>query len=316
MSAMSQDQFLIRSQKALAGRLFGLFEANPQLVALFDDADVLRYANPAFRAAFALAPDAQPNWQTMMRDCYRQRRGSLVKTKDFEAWLASATARRGKQAFRSFEADLYDGRWIWMSETVDEQHWMLCVASDITPLKQDGRELRQARDLALRAAQTDSLTGLSNRGHVLGLLDQFLAEYRDGDESLSVVLLDLDFFKRINDCQGHAVGDRVIRDFAQLLQSNCRRVDACGRVGGEEFLLLLVGVDELDAAQVVERLLAQVRASRPLIEQPAFGYTASAGMALWRSGEAASSLLKRADEALYDAKSAGRDQLVLAAPAG
>jgi len=316
MSAKSQDEFLAPSHQALAGRFTGLFEATPQLVALFDAADVLRYANPAFRAAFALAPEAQPSWQTMMRDCYLQRRGNVVKTKDFEAWLASATARRGKQAFRSFETDLYDGRWIWMNETVDEQGWMLCVASDITPLKQDGRELRQARDLALRAAQTDSLTGLSNRGHVLGLLDQFLAEYRDGGDALALVVLDLDFFKRINDCQGHAVGDRVIRDFAQLLQSNCRRVDACGRVGGEEFLLLLVGVDELDAAQVVERLLAQVRASRPLIEQPAFGYTASAGMALWRSGEAASSLLKRADEALYEAKSAGRDQLVLAAPAG
>jgi diguanylate cyclase (GGDEF)-like protein len=300
-------------QDDTAAMLLALHEHSPQLLALFDAQDVLRYANPAFCAAFAAQPDGRCTWTEMMRTSHAQGRGSVVHAADFEAWLASALSRRGKQLFRAFEADLCDGRWIWMTETVHANGWMLCLASDITGLRQDGRALRQAHDLALRAAQTDALTGLSNRRHVLQQLDLALQQGQRGkrapDGALCVAALDLDHFKRINDSLGHAAGDLVICDFARHLQASTRREDGCGRIGGEEFMLLLPGVTLETACAIVQRLLEQVRRARPLPNQPERGYTASAGLAMAQPQDSAADLIRRADEALYAAKAAGRDRL-------
>lgn len=298
----------------LLAQMLALQEASPQLIGVFDQHDVLRFANLAFREAFNLAPEAQPRWLDMMRANARAGRGSVVSAPpaELENWLAAVASRRGKQAFRAFEADLMDGRWIWMCETLLPNGWMFCCASDISSLKTDGRALRLQRDQALRAAQTDVLTGISNRAHVLQQLEQQLAGLHQPGRRLAVILLDLDRFKQINDGLGHEAGDRVLCDFARRLQRSTRRGDACGRMGGEEFLLLLADVEAEQARAIVERLLAQLRQSRPLTELPLFRYTCSAGLAVARAGDSARSVCQRADVALYQAKAAGRDRCVLA----
>lgn len=320
MATSSTPSALAESTETAAGALalplLALHDASAQLVALFDGHDVLRYANPAFRQAFDAAPDGRTTWADLMRSNQRSGRGSVVSASDFEAWLASALTRRGKQPFRAFEADLCDGRWIWMTETVHAlapgESWMLCVASDITGLRQDGRALRQAHDQALRAAQTDALTGLSNRRHLMQQLEQALARCAARGAPLCMAVLDLDHFKQINDQLGHAAGDRVICDFARHLQASTRREDGCGRVGGEEFMLLLPGAELPQAVPIIERLLQRVRLARPLAEAPQRGYTSSVGLAQARAGEGLAELFCRADAALYEAKRAGRDRLVLA----
>lgn len=293
---------------ALLTQLRALHDASPQMVALFDAQDLLRYANPAFQAGFHARPDGQTRWLDLMRANLAAGRGNIVHAKDTEAWLAAAASRRGKLPFRAFEADLHDGRWIWMCETVDTQGWMLCCASDITSLKQDGRALRQERDQALRAAQTDALTGISNRAHVLQQLERSLARVRDKRGTLAVVLLDLDHFKRINDTLGHEAGDSVIRDFARRLQQSSRRADGCGRYGGEEFMLLLCDVSVTEAQSIVERLLTQTRSARPLPQRPDFAYSCSAGLSMARPDDSIERICHRADLALYAAKAAGRDR--------
>ena len=130
-----------------------LYERSPLLVALFDASDNLRYANSTWRSAFALEPDTTLTWSDLMRRSHATGVGAHIDTDDFEAWLVSTRARRGKQPFRTFEADLCDGRWIYMTETVDEQGWMLSVAFDVSAMRVGERTLRQARDGALRAAQ-------------------------------------------------------------------------------------------------------------------------------------------------------------------
>ncbi len=295
-------------QALIAQRLLALHEASPKLLALFDNHDVLRFANEAFCQAFDVQPDGCITWLDMMRRNLASGRGSKVNAPEPETWLAGAASRRGKQPFRAFEADLIDGRWIWMTETMDAQGWMLCSASDITALKIEGRALRQERDRALRAAQTDPMTGISNRAHVLQQMQEQLSRVQIGAGQLAVVLLDLDHFKRINDTLGHGAGDAVICDFARQLQASSRRVDACGRMGGEEFVLLLVDVSAEQAQAVVERLLARTRQASPLAEQPGLHYTASAGLTLARPGDTIAELCHRADEALYQAKAAGRDR--------
>ena len=298
-------------QTVLARQLLALHQASPQLLALFDDQDVLRFANEAFCQTFDVRPDGQTRWLDMMRRNLASGRGNVMSAadSDAEAWLAGAASRRGKQPFRAFEADLIDGRWIWMTETTQPDGWMFCSASDITALKIDGRTLRQERDRALRAAQTDAMTGISNRAHVLQQMQEQLSRVQIGAGQMAVALLDLDHFKRINDSLGHAAGDAVICDFARQLQACSRRVDACGRMGGEEFALLLVDVSAEQAQAVIERLLERTRQSAPLApEQAAMRYTASAGLTLARSGDTIAELCHRADEALYQAKAAGRDR--------
>lgn len=294
----------------LARLLMSMHETSPVLQALFDEHDILRHANAAWRQAYRVEPGI--SWADMMRRSHARREGALIETDDIEAWLASVRSRRGKQPVRTFEADLCDGRWLWVTETVDPaQGWLLCVGVDITPLRQDGRSLRQAHAKALAEAQTDALTGLSNRRHGLQLLQNALA---DGAAwPLCIAALDLDDFKQINDTLGHAAGDQVLVDFARQLQRSIRREDGCARIGGEEFLLVLPATDAADAHAVLERLQAHVSESRPVDGQPDRSYSCSAGLALAARGETADALLRRADAALYRAKQAGRDRIEEAA---
>lgn len=296
-------------QPELQEVLCRLLEQGHPLLALFDPQDRLRHANAAFRQAYCLSPEAQPCWADIMRDNHRHGHGAVIEASDIEAWLAAVMTRRGKQTHRAFEVDFWDGRWFWIQETLSADGWLLLQGSEITTLRQDSRALRQAHVKALRAAETDALTGLGNRRHVLQLLQQTLL--REDAWPLCVAALDLDDFKRINDELGHAAGDEVLRDFARQLQASIRREDGCGRLGGEEFLLILPTAGRGQASAIAERLLQRVRLARPLAEQPARGYTCSAGLAEARWGESVDALMARADAALYRAKAAGRDRLVV-----
>lgn len=121
-----------------------LMERSETMVAVFDSDDRLRFANRAFRAAWFIAEGEYPIWADLMRRNFRAGRGTIIAADDFETWLRSTQARRGKSRFRAFETDLHDGRWLWMSETAHSFGWMLCVANDITPIRSDERTLRQA----------------------------------------------------------------------------------------------------------------------------------------------------------------------------
>lgn len=287
-----------------------LYERSPVAVALFDASDTVRYANPAHCSFFGLESIVNFTWADLMRRSFELGVGAVIQTKDFEAWLISTRSRRGKLPFRAFEVDLTDGRWFYMTETVDEQGWMLCVAFDITAMRVSERTLRQDRDGALRAALTDVLTGISNRAHVLQQLDLRLEQLRTQRQPCGLVILDLDYFKRVNDTYGHAGGDQVLKHFARLVGGTLRRDDGFGRLGGEEFMLLLPQVEPAALEQAVGRVLSLVRQSHPLPQAPAFSYTCSAGLVMLDAAQDALGNMRNADIALYQAKARGRDQLV------
>lgn len=160
-----------------------------------------------------------------------------------------------------------------------------------------------------RLATQDSLTGATNRR---GFMDRLLRAQSEAEaqaEPLSLVMVDLDHFKRINDEHGHGVGDAVLREVAHRMRRQIRRADLLGRLGGEEFAILLPGTDLVGARTQAEHLLAALR-GQPF---PGVGtVTASLGVAQWNGREAASAWLHRADLALYEAKHGGRDRLVVA----
>jgi diguanylate cyclase (GGDEF)-like protein len=298
----------------IVSRLAQLQGLSSVLVALYDHEDRLQYANAAFRSAFALDPDETPLWGELMRRNKLAGRGTIIRIDDFDAWLLSAQSRRGKLPFRAFETDLVDGRWLWMTETVDAEGWMLCVGSDITHIRRSERDLRQDRDFALKASQTDELTGISNRRFMMAALDSMIAHQARADSSSGcLAIMDIDFFKLINDKFGHQTGDDMLVDFARRVHPLVRRRDSFGRIGGEEFMLVMPDTTLMQGEMIMVRVLQTIRGARPISSMPTFGYTFSAGLAELRPGEKARDLYARADEALYLAKQSGRDRLKIAA---
>jgi diguanylate cyclase (GGDEF)-like protein len=243
-----------------------------------------------------------------MRRNFELRRGTVIQTSNFDEWLRSTQSRRGKIGYRAFETDLHDGRWFWMTEAVQTNGWMLCIASEITSLRARGRIVRQDRDQAIKASYTDELTGVANRRFVMARVDDMLAAAQHGSNGCLVVF-DIDNFKHINDRLGHQAGDVVLRDFAHRIHQNVRRNDCFGRVGGEEFVLVMPSTGPEDAIAMVECMLTVIRFSRPLPESPDFSYTCSAGIAACAPSDSASDLYRRADQALYAAKLSGRDRV-------
>ena len=126
------------------------------------------------------------------------------------------------------------------------------------------------------------------------------------------MLLRLDHFKLVNDRYGHSVGDQVLKQFADLAGTVVRSMDYVARLGGEEFLLVLVGADERIAMQVAKRLGNGTRVMRIAGSERDFNITVSIGIAKYRLQESISELLDRADQALYEAKRTGRDRAVVA----
>ena len=165
------------------------------------------------------------------------------------------------------------------------------------------------------AARTDALTGLSNRRYLDEQLNRVLAEAGRYGDPASLILLDLDFFKKINDQYGHAVGDQVLKHVAETLLDGIRGVDVCARYGGEELAVLLPRTGLQGAVELAERLRSMVE-SRPLaISGANIKVTASFGVATYPSpAPNPAALLSSADGALYRAKEAGRNRVRSALP--
>ena len=275
--------------------------------ALFDPQDRLRMANDSLLRALATSLDGAPTWEQIMRHCHHSRSGLLIETDDIDDWIARVRRRYRQVSVRTFESDLVDGRWMWVTETLLPDGWLLLQLTDVSALKANEASLRHSRDQALLASLTASLTGLHNRRFIMRRLDDLLTSAREMRFPLSVVLLDLDHFKRVNDVHGHGVGDQVLQNFAGLLKRQVRPLDAAGRIGGEEFLLLLPNTAPAGASEVLKRLRTTLRAATLVPELPKLQASFSAGVCVAQTADIAHTLLERVDRALYAAKNCGRD---------
>jgi diguanylate cyclase (GGDEF)-like protein/PAS domain S-box-containing protein len=186
---------------------------------------------------------------------------------------------------------------------------VLGVTRDATQRKQVEQELKQL-------AQTDSLTHLANRRYFLALADQELSRVQRYGGTLSVLMVDIDFFKKVNDTYGHKAGDTVLQCFAGVIKEALRGVDAVGRVGGEEFAAVLPQTDSEHAVEVAQRLCNMTAALNVVLDpQRSLHFTVSIGVSTF-SGTNASieTLLNHADQALYQAKSTGRNRVCVYEP--
>ncbi|GGH56204.1 hypothetical protein GCM10010975_14610 [Comamonas phosphati] len=176
----------------------------------------------------------------------------------------------------------------------------------------DITERKRAEADIVRLSRIDSLTGCWNRAEIMDRLTDRLAAANTEGTGFTAMMLDLDHFKRVNDCHGHLEGDAALRHFCEQLLACLREDDALGRLGGEEFLVLLGAADARVGCAVFERLRFSLRAQPlPLGGTPVV-LSASAGIAVFDPGDVtATDVLKRADMALYQAKHQGRDRAVV-----
>lgn len=171
-------------------------------------------------------------------------------------------------------------------------------------------ELKEKEAALTRLARTDTLTGLNNRGYFLELLGIEISRWQRNGHHVALLMIDLDCFKRVNDTWGHAVGDEVLRHFSEVLRRSLRRVDIAGRLGGEEFAVLLPGDNEVAALAAAERLRQNVANEAASTSAGAITVTISIGVTLFRAGDSSHEQpLRRADQALYRAKQAGRNRV-------
>lgn len=210
-----------------------------------------------------------------------------------------------------------DERWYQLQETLvrlgDGRVAKYSIAVDISVMKGIQNALAEAHaELAMKSHElerlsiTDRLTGLYNRHKLDQVLDHESDRASRSGVSLSVILIDVDHFKRVNDSFGHRAGDKVLAEISGVLEKGIRRVDTVGRWGGEEFLIVCPDTEMAGATTLAEKLrycIAEHRFS------DSGSMTASFGVAQLIPGEATHKLLERADAALYRAKGGGRDRV-------
>jgi len=170
-------------------------------------------------------------------------------------------------------------------------------------------DLRKTKEALEHEASRDSLTDLWNRRAILDLLTRELARSSREERSIAAVMIDIDHFKNINDRIGHLAGDQVLLEVTRRIGSTLRSADVFGRIGGEEFLIILSPCDPKTALEVMERARRACAASPVRIEEREFEVTVSLGAAVAAGGDVdLTTILKAADDALYRAKNAGRNR--------
>jgi len=283
-------------------------------IAMFDSQGTLVYSNAQYRSHFPLTAEVRRSGQHI-RDILEE----VVRTKEQviaagheQEWIDEIAASLKQESEE--EVELFDGRWLLIRTRPTDDGSALVMVSDLTKIKQAEAALRAMTDQLKLLATTDGLTGLTNRRAFDAALENELARCRRSGEPISLLLTDVDRFKSYNDLYGHQAGDDVLRKVAQCLRGALRRpADVAARYGGEEFVAILPATDEDGAFFIADGF----RESLFGMGIPHKGgdkgvVTASVGIATFSGKDlelAPAELVHRADEALYDAKAAGRDRV-------
>jgi diguanylate cyclase (GGDEF)-like protein len=179
------------------------------------------------------------------------------------------------------------------------------VIDEVVTLREEVTGLRQQ-------VRTDSLTGLYNFRHFIGLLGLEMERTRRTLQATALIMVDLDFFKQVNDKWGHDVGNQALVSTAQIMSKATRKLDTPCRYGGEEFGIILPAIDIMTALQVAERMRSLIESTPIMVEGQDIGLTASFGLALYDASQGdiePERFVERADRCLYQAKEGGRNQV-------
>ncbi len=242
---------------------------------------------------------------------FKAKAGLNIESDSISSWLDMAHKLRRSKKFRSFEVDLQDNRWFLVTEHTSEDDSILTFCSEITQQKKTDAKLRELNHQLTILAYHDSLTGIFNRRYFYERVEsEFSRSTRQGSNS-SILMIDLDHFKAINDKFGHECGDMVLVETTAQIRKMLRDYDIFGRIGGEEFAVFLPDTDLAAAKDIGERILNQIRHFSFSATVDSFRITASIGVvAIDHKHSSLRDLLRYADQLLYQAKKEGRDRVI------
>jgi len=271
--------------------------------------------NTAYRAHL---DEKREEMQKLQADFVAQMSEAVSESESFGGLLAETLATF-KQAATIADFETQRGELMQALELMIEGHQALGdkftrAQEYLSIIEDDNQQLSEELDRVRLLSLTDELTRLSNRRAFMRRLDDEVSRVQRHGFPLSLILMDLDHFKRVNDLRGHAAGDEVLRCYSEDILSIFRHHDLVARYGGEEFAVLLPNTAQegvVCALEKVRRRLGEVIVARgtDAVELPTF----SAGVAQFQAGESTSSLIERADAALYAAKRKGRDRVEVSA---
>lgn len=307
--------------------LRSVLEALPVGVWIMDRSGRIVHGNPAGIAIWQGARYVGPE----QFGEYKARWLDTGRTIEADEWAGARAIRSGETAIgEEIEIDCFDGtQKIILNSAIplfDEQHAIvgaIIVNQDITARKEAETEVRLAKqeveaasrelEVALARerilAREDALTGVTNRRQFFELGSREVSVALRYGHPLSVVLIDVDDFKRMNDTFGHQAGDELLKRFARIARRHLRDADLFARYGGDEFVALLPNTHAAEAALVAERLRADLAVHDTVLEQGTLTVTISSGIAeLLPADDTLDALIHRADMALYDAKQSGRNR--------
>lgn len=302
-----RDSDMMREDRRLTG---AVLDALTSQICILDTAGTIQFVNRAWRE-FALENGGSPLHDDI--GC------SYLDVCRVAAGPASEEARafeRGVRDVLEGRSDLFEMEYPCHSPT--ENRWFLGI---VTPLKSELRgavvlhanitDRKRVEIQLAKLAATDSLTSLPNRRFFLEFANREVRRAQQFGVPASVVMIDIDHFKSINDTYGHATGDEVLRRVAKAFSASIRKSDVIARLGGEEFAILLPGAGEAEARRLSEKLCLDLSESEISIGDNGLRVTASFGVAELSARDATiAASLKRADAALYAAKRAGRNKVM------
>lgn len=304
---LKQRKDIFRQLRESEARFKLITENASDIVVELDARGIMRYASPSVRELTGFAPEQLVGHMPH----------KLLSGPDTRTFLAAHRDVRDNPGLTStveYRAEDAAGVLKWFeakTRGIIDDHGIL--VGSISAI----RDISHRKTLEMRlahAATTDSLTGLGNRRAFDALLDRRIEDQTSGAPRGCVAIFDLDFFKRVNDQHGHAVGDQVLANFATTALRIVRTNDYVARLGGEEFGIILDGVDLAQAERICDRLRdAVAHEVTRVADGNNLSVTASAGIAAIRPGNSRDQIMMAADAALYSAKAAGRDRLAIAA---
>ena len=293
-------------------RIIKALEASQDGVGVYDQNDIMVFCNDTvgrilgYEASEAIGRSFEEN----LRHSWATGAGVIADDGDVDGMVRRAMESMKTQGFSTFESERHHGEWTQVSRVRTEDGCTFMYSTDITKLKNTEKSLREALRYVKKLAATDSLTGISNRRHFMEQANKEFNRSKRYGHALSILALDIDHFKSINDNYGHQGGDKVLEAISECCQAQLRASDIFGRLGGEEFSILLPETNQALASVMAQKILEAVAALRVEYEDKSIAFTTSIGVAEFsHSGATLEALMQFSDQALYEAKHNGRNRL-------
>jgi diguanylate cyclase (GGDEF)-like protein len=291
-------------------------ENTPDSIAIFDDNNILIYCNHRFAETFNIPFDQTEGMtnRELAKHCFDTQSSVKIDAHDFDEWVKGTESRQRQQKHRYFESDLVDGSWIRFTQICLENKFIVFWGTDITEIKVAEAQLKSAMKKYAQLAYEDELTGVKNRRAFQERATEELIRSRRYNHIVSIAVLDIDFFKKVNDSYGHASGDYVLKIFAEFFSHNIRDIDLFARIGGEEFIILLPETDAKDTFIMANRLREMLSKKVIYLEESNQNITITCSIGISQSSSKnfdLDTLMANADEALYKSKSQGRNRCTI-----